>query len=263
MSESVTLAIDGGVARIGLNRAVLDMDVARTLRDAVAEVAATSDVGAMVLHAVGEVFCVGGDLNASARAERPGEFIAELAGTMHDAILALRELHVPVISVVQGACAGGGIGLALAADLVLAERTARFRVAYTAVGLSSDCGVSWALTDAIGPARANDLILTNRPVDAVEAERLGLVSRVVEPGTGYGAALQLAQTLAAGPRHALARSAALVRAASTTPLAEHLRAEATSIAELIDTPDGAEGVAAFLDKRPAHFGQRHDSFPAT
>lgn len=95
--------------------------------------------------------------------------------------------------------AGGGIGFALAADLVLAEDTARFVVAYTAAGLSPDCGVSWTLARLLGPARANDLILTNRKVTGTEAETLGLASRAVRPGTAFEEALRLARSLAMRP----------------------------------------------------------------
>lgn len=257
MSTPVTLEVREDVALIGLSRPAngnaIDLPMARGLRNAVTEVGSMSTVGAVVLFGHGEQFCVGGDLQVFATAAAPGEFLAELADTAHEAVLGLRALPVPVISAVHGACAGGGIGFALAADLVLAERTARFVVAYTAAGLSPDCGVSWILTRVLGPARANDLILTNRRLDGIEAERLGLVSRVVEPGTVYEEALRLARSLAEGPRDALAQSAQLVRDAGATSLKEHLQHEAESIASLIETPNGSEGIAAFLQKRHPDF----------
>ncbi|MEV4147682.1 enoyl-CoA hydratase-related protein [Amycolatopsis sp. NPDC049691] len=253
----MTLELADGVALVGLSRAAkgnaIDLSLARALRDVTAEVAETPDVGAVVLFGHGAQFCVGGDLATFGRADAPGKLLAELAATAHEAILGLRSLPVPVVSAVHGACAGGGIGFALAADIVLAERTARFVVAYTAAGLSPDCGVSWALTRVLGPARANDLILTNRQVDGTEAERLGLVSRSVEPGTARTEAAQLAASLAQGPRTALAASARLVRDAGNRSLRDHLDVEARSIAALIETPDGQEGVDAFLDKRAPRF----------
>ncbi|AIJ24649.1 enoyl-CoA hydratase/isomerase family protein [Amycolatopsis methanolica] len=257
MTPPVTLEVTDGVALLGLARPernnAVDLPLARALRDAVAEVAATPDVGAAVLFGHGEQFSVGGDLLAFADAEAPGQFLAELARTAHEAVLGLRSLTVPVVASVQGACAGAGIGFALSADLVLAEHTARFVVAYTATGLSPDCGVSWALTRALGPARASDLILTNRKVEGTEAERIGLVSRAVAPGTARAEAVRLATALARGPRRALAASAGLVRRAVSEPLSGHLDAEARSIAALIETPDGQEGVHAFLAKRTPRF----------
>lgn len=256
MDTPVTLEVTDDIALIGLSRPAkgnaIDLSMARALRDAATEVA-TMPVRTAVLFGHGDHFCVGGDLESFATASAPGAFVAELAATAHEAILALRALPVPVISAVHGACAGGGLGFALTADLVVAERTARFVVAYTAAGLSPDCGVSWTLASRLGPARANDLILTNRRIDGTEAERIGLVSRVVEKGGAYDEALRLARTLAAGPSAALAASVRLVRDADTASLSDHLRAEARSIAALIDTPDGAEGVAAFLHKRTPNF----------
>ena len=260
MTDSpISLDIADGVASIGLNRPAdgnaIDLQLARALVDVVAEVASIPDLGAVVLFGEGEGFCVGGDLKSFASAAVPGAFLAELADTAHQAILGLRSLRPPVISAVHGACAGGGLGFAFAADVVLADRDTRFRVAYTAAGLSPDCGVSWTLTRVIGAARANELILTNRVFDAVEAERIGLVSRVVDPGAVRSAATTLARSLAGGPRQALAASADLVRQAVSTSLEQHLKNEADSIASLIDTPDGAEGVAAFLEKRRPQFGR--------
>lgn len=253
----VSLEITDGLALIGLNRPdngnAITLPMAQALRDAVADVVAHADVGAAVLFGHGDQFSVGGDLLSFADADRPGEFLAELAGTAHQAVLGLRSLSVPVISAVQGACAGGGIGFALSADLVVAERTTRFVVAYTAAGLSPDCGVSWTLARLLGPARANDLILTNRRLDGAEAERLGLVSRVVDPGTALERATGLARAFTRGPRAALASSARLVRDAPARPLEEHLDAEAASISTLVDTADGQEGVNAFLERRPPVF----------
>jgi 2-(1,2-epoxy-1,2-dihydrophenyl)acetyl-CoA isomerase len=257
VSAPVTLDVTAGVALIGLSRPdagnAIDLPMARALRDAAAAVAAMPAVGAAVLFGHGDRFCVGGDLKAFAAASTPGRFMAELADSAHAAVLGLRALPVPIITAVQGACAGGGIGFALAADMIVAERTARFTAAYTAVGLSPDCSVSWTLARRLGPALASDLILTNRPLDGAEAARLGLVSRVTEPGRSLDEAMTLARSLAAGPRAALSSSVRLVRQAAEASLHHHLRAEAASIASLIETPDGTEGVSAFLERRSPTF----------
>ena len=257
MDAPVTVEVAEGIALVGLSRPdrgnAIDLPMARALRDAAAELGSAPAVAAVVLYGHGRRFCVGGDLETFAAAADRGAYVGELAATAHEAILAVRALPVPVVSAVHGACAGGGIGFALAADLVVAERTARFAVAYTAAGLSPDCGVSWTLTRLLGPARAGDLILTNRAFDGAEAERMGLVSRAVEQGAAYGEAVGLARSLAAGPRAALAASARLVRDAAATTLTAHLQAEARSIATLTETPDGVEGVNAFLEKRRPAF----------
>jgi len=167
-------------------------------------------------------------------------------------VLGLRALEAPVITAIRGACAGAGIGFALAGDIVLAGSDARFRVAYTGAGLSPDCGVSWALTRTVGSARAADLILTNRLLDAEQAERYGLLSRVAE-GDVVTEAFALAETLASGPRGAFAKSVRLVRDAGETPLVHHLDAEASGISVLAETPEGQEGIRAFLERRRPDF----------
>lgn len=256
MTGPVTLEIADGVARIGLarpeRRNALDMGLARGLREKLREVHGDPEVGAVVLFGQGDNFCVGGDLAGFADAEDSSAFVAELAGAAHEVILAVRALDAPVVSAVHGACAGAGLGLALAADIIVAEEDARFVAAYTAVGLSPDCGVTWALSRAIGPARASDLILTNRQVTGGEAVEMGLVSRLAKPGSALSEAEEIAKSLAAGPRSALAASAQLVRSGLTAELPAHLDAEAASIAAMM-AADGAEGVAAFLEKRRPDF----------
>jgi 2-(1,2-epoxy-1,2-dihydrophenyl)acetyl-CoA isomerase len=247
------------VASISLRRPghgnALDLDLASALSSAVAEVARAREPGAVLIRAEGPAFCVGGDLRAIAAAPDPASYVRTLADAVHETILALRDLSMPVISAVHGACAGGGIGLALAADIVIAEHSARFRAAYTAAGLTPDSGLGWLLPRTIGPARAADLILANRVVDGTEAERLGLVSRVVPDGTADDQALVVARSLAGGPREAFGRSVRLIRDAASTPLRDHLNREAESIAAQAAGPEGSEGIAAFLEKRLPDFSR--------
>lgn len=253
----VELDVADGVARLTMRRPdsgnAIDLELAIALREAVATLHGAEQVGAVLIHADGGSFCVGGDLRAFAGAPDRSAYIAELAGTMHEAILGLRTLRSPVLSAVQGACAGAGIGLALAADLVIAARGARFRAAYTAAGLAPDCGVSWALTRLLGAPRAADLILTNRTLDAATAHAWGLVSTVVDDQDLDGTAGELAARLAAGARPGLAEAVRLIRDAPTTPLARHLDAEAAAIARAVATAESAEAIDAFLTKRIPDF----------
>lgn len=123
----------------------LDLRTAEALRDAARAVAADPR-GAVLLRAAGGNFCVGGDLRAFAgRGTETGTYVHAVASAAHAAIQALYELPVPLVTAVRGAAAGGGVGLALVGDIVLAARSARFRLAYTAIGLTPDCGASWFL----------------------------------------------------------------------------------------------------------------------
>ncbi|MFI7666124.1 enoyl-CoA hydratase/isomerase family protein [Nocardia sp. NPDC049526] len=231
----------------------IDLISARRLRYRLADIAAADEIGAVVLAGRGRDFCVGGDLRDFAHAPAPADYIRDLADVVHQAITVMRSLPMPVIAAVHGNCAGAGLGLALAADLVVAEPTTIFRSAYIGVGLSPDCGVSWGLPRAVGAARACDMLLTNSPLGGIEARDLGLVSRVVDTGSARAVALDLASALACGPRIVAGHTVRLVRRAGDSSLAAQLSVEATLIADALASPEGSEGVAAFLTKRRPDF----------
>jgi 2-(1,2-epoxy-1,2-dihydrophenyl)acetyl-CoA isomerase len=238
----------------------LDREAAHALSEAAHRCAARSDLRVVTLRAEGAAFCVGGDLSAIARAEDVSSYVLDVASRIHEAMTVLEEHPAVLITVVHGVAAGGGMGLALWGDLVLAGRSARFRAGYTAAGLSPDCGVSVRLAQALGSAVALDVLLTNRELSASEAHRWGLVSRVVEDLELEAVAHQVAGDLAAGSAPSLVATRALLRSASTTPWPEQLAQEAATIARLAGSPDGREGVAAFVGKRlPSFASTGHES----
>ncbi|MFF7281120.1 enoyl-CoA hydratase-related protein [Streptomyces griseorubiginosus] len=227
----------------------LDLRTAEALRDAAVEVAADPG-GAVLLRSAGGSFCVGGDLRAFAgRGAETGAYVRAVAGAAHAAIQALYDLPVPLVTAVRGAAAGGGVGLALVGDVVLAARSARFRLAYTAIGLTPDCGASWFLPRLVGPRRAAELILTDRVLTGDDAEKWALVSRSVDDGGLDEAAHGTASALAAGAGDALRAAKALLRAGDGDGLRQQLAAEARSIATLADGPRAQELMAAFLAAR--------------
>ncbi|WP_367319309.1 enoyl-CoA hydratase/isomerase family protein [Streptomyces sp. HUAS ZL42] len=224
----------------------LDLRTAEALRDTALEVAADPG-GAVLLRATGGSFCVGGDLRAFAgRGANTGAYVHAVAGAAHAAIQALHELPVPLVTAVRGAAAGGGVGLALVGDIVLAARSARFRLAYTAVGLTPDCGASWLLPRLVGPRRAADLILTNRVLTGDDAERWGLVSRSVDDEELDDAAHRTAAGLAAGAGGALQAAKGLLRAGTGEELRHHLAEEARLIAVLAGGREAQDRMASFL-----------------
>lgn len=227
----------------------LDLPTAEALRDAVAQITADPG-GAVLLRAAGGNFCVGGDLRAfSGRGADTGPYVHAVATAAHTAVQALHELPVPVVTAVRGAAAGGGIGLALAGDIVVAARTARFRLAYTAIGLTPDCGASWVLQRLLGPRRAADLILTNRVLTGDDAERWGLVSRVVEDGELDDVTYRTAASLAAGSGAALRAAKELLRAGAEATLEEQLAEEARRIADLAAGAQAQAAMESFLAAR--------------
>ena len=198
---------DEGVTRITLDRPeclnAMNATLIAELHEALAGIAIDRDCRVVVLTGAGRGFCAGidlagyGDAPRSAELDRVG---ATFAIQTHIAALVprLRSLPQPVIAAVNGPAAGGGLALALASDIRIASRTARFNVAFVRLGLSGcDIGVSWLLPRLIGASRAWELMLTGRIIEAEEADRIGLVLRVVPDDELQGAALETAGLIAA------------------------------------------------------------------
>jgi 2-(1,2-epoxy-1,2-dihydrophenyl)acetyl-CoA isomerase len=258
--EPVTLTVEDRVATLTLNRPeaanALDPSVLHAFRDHAESLDERDDVGVVLLKAAGKNFSVGGDLRFMHDAgDDVADAIYGLASTMHAGILALAEQDAPVISVVRGAAAGGGMSLEIAADLVLAAETAHFTVAYTAIGFSMDGGGSWTLPRIVGSRKAMELALLNERLTAARAQELGIVTRVVPDDELDAEAQQLAERLAHGPIGAHGAIKRLLRCSSVRSLEQQLSDEAHTIAGLAAAPDGREGVLAFLDKRAPHFGE--------
>ncbi len=174
--SAVTLRVRDRVAYLTLNSPktgnALDPGLTHAFRDAAESLEGRDDIGAVVLTGAGKNFCVGGDLRFMHDA---GDDVADavfgLASTMHAGIEALASLDAPVICAVRGAAAGGGMSIAISADLVLASETAHFTVAYTAIGFSTDGGASWTLPRLVGLRRAMELALLNERLSAAQALR--------------------------------------------------------------------------------------------
>jgi 2-(1,2-epoxy-1,2-dihydrophenyl)acetyl-CoA isomerase len=257
----VNCEVKEGVARIVLDRPdqgnALDVEMQDALAAALHRVRHDASVRVVVLSAAGKAFCVGGDIAAmkAAGAEFPA-LIGGLAGGLGESVRALAALPVPVVSAVQGAVAGGGIGLALCADVVLASESMRLRGGYTAIGLTPDLGASWFLTRRAGEARAKEIFFQNRALTARECLAAGIVD-AVHPDALLGAEAEaLARRLAEGATAALGRAKALVDGARTRSLEAHLALEKESMVLSARTDDAREGIAAFVEKRAPRFGGR-------
>jgi 2-(1,2-epoxy-1,2-dihydrophenyl)acetyl-CoA isomerase len=251
----VVLSASDGVATIRLARPdagnALDLPGALALRAAVGEIASALDtVHVVVLRAEGRLFCAGGDVRAMAAAEDRPAFVAELAGVLHEALAELRTLPVPVVAVVQGAAAGAGVGLVLAADVVLAADRATFVAAYPSVGLSPDCGVSALLPAVVGARRAALFLLTGTRVDAATALDWGLVTEVCPFETLDARAGEVVAAIAALPRRAVGEAARLLRRSGERSYAAQLADEAATIARLSATDDATALLTAFARPHP-------------
>ena len=173
MSE-VLCAISKGVARITLNRPdagnAINQPMADTLLEVALRVAHDPKVRVVTLTGAGRMFCVGGDIGDFARnSDGIGAFLAQLAGTLHQALAQFAAMKKPLITLVNGPAAGAGMSLAIGGDFVLVTQDAHFTAAYGGIGLTPDGGMTWTLPRLIGLRQAQDIILSNRRVPAEEA----------------------------------------------------------------------------------------------
>lgn len=265
-----TVLIDrdhAGVAVVTLNRPeklnAMDVTLVSDLKAALEEVGGDRDCRAIVLTGAGRGFCAGLDLagyGAAPDSDGRGPVGAGFATQQHIASLIpqLRGLHQPVIAAVNGAAAGGGLALALGSDIRIAAASARFNVAFVRIGLSGcDIGVSWLLPRLIGASRAWEMMLTGRMVESDEAERMGLVARVVPDAELLDAALETASLVAANSPWGV----------RMTKEVAWSQLEVGSLQAGIDlenrtqimssfTEDMREAMAAFLERRPPAFTNR-------
>ena len=224
-------------------------------RAALDETATDPGIGAIVLTGAGEHFCGGGNLNRLlAQRERPPAAQAANLDALHDWVSAMRACPQPVIAAVEGAAAGGGFSVCLACDLIVAAEDAKFVMSYVKIGLSPDGGGSDSLATALPAQTALELLLDGAPISAARLHELGLVNRVVPSGSALDEALAWAERLASGPAQAQARIKQLVYGARGRDRRAQLDAERDAFLESLYGAECGEGIAAFLDKRPARFG---------
>lgn len=249
---------EGGVVHVRFNRPgalnAIDIALARAFRATCDALAADPSVRVVVLSGEGRAFMAGGDLPAMVA--DPVDGSAALIGQLHPAIELLAALPATVIASVHGAVAGGGLGLALACDFIVAEQGTKFSVAYPRIGTSCDCATSWGLPRWVGLRKALELALLSDAIDADEALRIGLINRVVPTGSLAQETMALAARLAAGAPLALARIKKELRESDQNSLPAQLALEARLFAECAGSADFAEGMAAFLGRREAKFEGR-------
>ncbi|WP_424944702.1 enoyl-CoA hydratase/isomerase family protein [Aliiroseovarius crassostreae] len=256
-ADCLTLDLSEGVASLCLNRPTasnaLNMDLCDALKHAAEACANDPAVRVICIFAKGDRFCVGGDLEEVSRTHDRGRHLATLASVFHEAIACMDAQDAPIIVAVDGVAAGAGLSLALTADVLLASPRAKFVSAYSQIGYSPDGGLTHVLPRIVGTLRARELLLTNRVLDAQTALDWGLVSKVVAADHLAKEAEALSRTLASGPARTHAAIRRLVRESPGWSLRHQLSEEAASIAALAGSPDGIEGVDAFLENRKPSF----------
>ena len=255
---SVVVERHGGVHEIILNRPeilnAVNRETIAALAAAVSEAAEDRATRAVLLRGAGTHFCAGGDITMFAEliglapAERQAA-LYRIVDALHPLLIRMRHMPKPIVAAVQGAAAGFGLSLVLAADLALAAEDAVFASGYIHLGTSPDGGMTAMLPHIVGLKQATELMLLGDRVDAQRALALGLVNRVVPAGALDAEAATLAARLAAGPTHAYGRTKGLLQATVGDAFDAQLRRETESFAACAATEDFAEGVRAFLEKR--------------
>ncbi|WP_066735977.1 oxepin-CoA hydrolase, alternative type [Cupriavidus sp. D384] len=211
-------------------------------------------IAAVVLSGAEGFFSAGGDLKQlAANRVLPPEIRMERIAKLNGMIKCLQGAPVPVIAAIEGGAAGAGMSLALACDMVVASRQAKFSAAYVKAGLTPDGGMTGSLAGTVSRQTLFELCAVGAPLSSERMQAIGVVNRVVEEGEAVEAALSLAAQFHNVPRRALARIKRLSHSAYSQPFSEQLELEGSLMVESQGDEEAAEGIAAFLEKRPANF----------
>ena len=261
--ECLLYEVKDGIATLTLNRPerlnALGGTLRQDLHDAVTRAGADPEVRVMVVTGAGKGFCSGGDVKAMGEAkagQRERPLLEKIAPGRDRTLLAMREAPQPTIAAVNGAAAGAGMNLALGCDLRIASTAAKFTQAFVKRGLHPDWGGTYFLPRVVGMAKACEMIFTGEVIDAAEALRLGIVSRVVAPEELLPTAYEVARRIAAGPPVAIRLAKRSLYANEDLDLRGALQMETMAQNICFETEDATEGIRAFGEKRAAIFKGR-------
>jgi len=258
-SDTVLAVIEHGVLHLTLNRPgklnSFNEEMHIALRTQIETAHCDPAIRAVLLTGAGRGFCAGQDLgDRDPRKGGPAPDLGHTLETFYNPTLRLlRSLEKPVVCAVNGVAAGAGANIALACDIVLAARSAKFIQAFSKIGLIPDAGGSWSLARILGEPRAKALAMTAEPVDAETAAAWGMIWKALPDETLMDEARALAARLAAGPTRGLGLTKRLIQAAATNSLDAQLDMERDLQREAGRSADYAEGVTAFLEKRKPEF----------
>jgi len=260
--ENILFAIEGGIARLTLNRPdklnSFNDQMHAEVRNALETVRADSSVRVLLLTGAGRGFCAGQDLGD--RTVAPGEAPVDLGASIErnykPLVLGLRALPMPVVCAVNGVAAGAGANLALACDIVIATKSANFIQAFSRIGLIPDSGGTYFLPRLVGEARALGLSLLGDKLSAEQAAQWGLIWQCVDDGQLPVVTEKLLTQLAQGPTRGLAAIKQAIHASAANTLPAQLDLERDLQRTLGNSDDYREGVAAFAAKRPPKFTGR-------
>jgi len=261
-TTTVLVEIEDHLATVTLNRPeklnAMNQELLDSLHGVLQAVADNDDVRCLVLTGAGRGFCAGGDVSAMAS----GEAVSGMQDPVkrlrqqEEASRLLHEMPKPTIAMINGACAGAGLSVALACDIRIAAESARLGSAFARVGFSGDFGGSWMMQRLVGPAKARELYFTAELIGAGEAERIGLINRAVPDDRLREEVMTLAKKITNGPPIALRRMKENMNLALVSDFPTLLDAEAEGMIMTGMTRDHMEAARAFVEKRPPVFEGR-------
>ena len=259
--KTLDFEVRNQVAYITLNRPdsanSMDVQMSLDLMHSSIECDENPDIRAVLITGNGKMFSAGGDLKSfSAAGDRIRHIVKEMTVYLHSAVSRFSRMDSPVVMAVNGTAAGAGFSLAISGDLVLAARSAKFTMAYTASALSPDGSSSYFLPRLVGLRRAQELMLTNRVLTAETALDWGLVTQVHDKDVLMSEADKLVQSLAAGPTRAYGAVKSMLAETFTTGLEAQMERESRFIADMMGTRDAQHGIESFLNKaKPSYEGR--------
>lgn len=261
-TDQLKFEVSDGIATITLNRPekknAFTTEMLYAWGDALLECADRDDIRVVVLTGAGDAFCSGGDVGNMKERGQDSAYQRKvaLAQRVHRIPLIMESFEKPVIVAVNGVATGAGMDMALMGDIRIAASSARFAETYIRIGIFSGDGGAWYLPRLIGASKALDLLLTGRFIDAVEAEKMGIVSKVVPDDQLMGAVYELAKQIAAQPPIAVRMMKRAVYQAQNMDLRSHLDMASSHMAAIYSTEDHKEAVSAFQEKRKPVFSGR-------
>jgi 2-(1,2-epoxy-1,2-dihydrophenyl)acetyl-CoA isomerase len=260
--EQIDVTDDGGITTVTLNRPeklnALAGHMRRDLAEALEAAGSDRTVHVVVITGGGRAFCSGGDVAAMADLieRQDADEFSRLLGSARRVVTAIRHMTKPVIASINGPAFGAGFNLALACDLRIASNNATFSQSFAKVGLHPDWGGTYFLPRLVTPNKACEMFFLGDSITAEEAQHLGLVNFVVAPSELEAETRKLAERLRDAPAIAIAAAKQAVYMSHSAELEDMLRYETEAQMRCFDSDDGAEGVRAFLEKRPPKFTGR-------
>ncbi|RLF53394.1 MAG: 2-(1,2-epoxy-1,2-dihydrophenyl)acetyl-CoA isomerase [Thermoplasmata archaeon] len=254
--ETLIYTIKNKIAYIILNRPErlnsFDITLGEELYSVLKNISSNPDIRAVVIKGTGKGFCGGGDVKEMHFAKDKPKFLRDLTKAIHKCVVEIRNMEKPVIAAVNGAAFGAGFSLALACDIIIAVKTARFSTAFIGIGLAPGCGTQF-FTRTVGYQKACEYILTSKVFNSEEARELGIVNRVVESDELETTVEEFVDKFRNLPSIAVGKAKMLINKSFENDMITHLELESKTASESAGTMDFMEGVAAFVEKRKPVF----------